>query len=272
METVFDIFTSGLMKPKKTETIPRPSSDTIYEIKYDGGSSVIVRNETGVFLCHAENTMDQLFRYPELRSSLLSLNRGVYVAELCVIDNEHPGGNFSSFLKRQCENQFLISSRSITHPVTAFIHDVLSFEGEKVFQKPLSTRKAILSMITESDRVQHISFFSAPDKILEKKDKLEGIVIKDINSVYTPGKRNGLKYRFNHEETVRCTSFEVWRKSTGEEGIVMISDDNRRINLSGPRITEAKDKISTRGYVDVELCYHEKTSKGFRFVTVKRIL
>jgi ATP-dependent DNA ligase len=264
-----------LMKPKKSETI-LTGENKIYEVKYDGGSALLVKKNGMFQVFHGENPTPVTHRYPELIAESSNLKDGIYVAELCALNAENPGGHFPSYLKRQCENSFKIGLRANLLPITAMVYDVVEFGGKDCSGLSLLMRKQILfdavMGLGVAPHIQLVPFHDSPDPILANKD-LEGIVIKDINSPYLFGKRdNWYKYRFNKEETVKFVSFENWEKKTGEEGIVMITEAGRRVTLAGPRVYEAKDKMEGQGFVMAEIVYNGKTDKGFRFTTVKRIL
>ena len=261
----------SLMKPKKTDTI-LPTGNRIYEIKYDGGSAVLEK-KAGLFqVFHGGNPNPVTYKYPELQAASVTLRDGVYVAELCVLDHGNAGGYFPSYLKRQCENRFQITLRTKTYPITAMVHDIVEHEGHSCTHLPLSERKKLISYLTGSI-IHSVPFWDNPDPVLSLKDSLEGIVIKDLDTPYLFGKRNSwYKFRFNKEETVRFVSYEEWAKKTGEEGLVLITKEGRRVTLSGPRIHQARESMEEKGYVLAEISYNGKTDNGFRFTTVKRIL
>jgi ATP-dependent DNA ligase len=255
-----------LMKPLKSEVLPK-GENIIYELKYDGGSSRIKVKSGKVEIYHGDKNVLQNHKYPELLSELSKLKDGEYIAELCVINKEFPGGDFNKYLSRMCENFFKIRQRSKEYPATAVIHDIVNNDV-------LSERKSILKSIPSSEHVKIIEYYKTEDPILNlhKLFSVEGIVAKDLNSTYQFDKRSGWwKKRFNTEETVKCVSYEDWTKSDGTPGIVMTTDDGKRINLSGPRQQEAKEKIDAAGFAMVEIAYHKVSDKGFRFTTVKRI-
>ena len=260
----------NLMKPKKIDTIPenKESLKYIFEQKYDGGSGVIEKYDNEIKIFHGENPTAVTYRYPEIVKDGMNLKNGVYVCEIVVFDKEGIN-NFDLFQKRQLENKRKIELRSMLFPATAVIHDILKDGKEDVTNMALSDRKKILKeKIFDTNHIRLIEFYDKPDKLLELKDTIEGIVIKEINSIYKFGKRDGwYKYRFNKEETVKCVDYE-----DTPTGIVLITEDGRRINLAGSRSEIAKKRIDEDGEVTVEVSYHRKTGKGFRFAVVKRVL
>lgn len=255
------------MKPKKIDTIPE-GDKFIYEIKYDGGSAVIEKYQDTVKIYHNKNPDPQEYKYPELVEDCLHyLKDGVYICEIVVFNQGI--SDFSLFQKRQVENKMKIQLRRKLYPVTAMIYDVIKVNGQDVTDYALLDRKKILSeRVFDSKHIKIVEYFNKPDKLLRLKDKIEGIVIKDVNSTYKFGKRDGwFKYRFNIEETIKCVSYEVT-----PVGIVLITEDGRRINLAGHRSEIAKRKIDEDGEVLVEVSYYQKTKDGFRFPVVKRII
>ena len=260
----------NLMKPKRVDTIPENNGSLryIYEEKYDGGSAVIEKYGSNVKIYHGENPNPVTYRYPEIVEGALSLKDGIYVCEIVVFGKDGVN-SFDLFQKRQLENKRKIELRSKFFPAVAIIHDILKNFNEDTVDLALNERKKILrDNVFDSNHIRLIEFYDKPDKILEKKDKIEGIVIKEINSTYKFGKRDGwYKYRFNKEEVVKCVDYEDTKV-----GIVLITEDGRRINLAGHRSEIAKKRLKEDGEVMVEVSYHRRTEKGFRFAVVKRIL
>jgi len=256
-----------VMKPLKTKQIPT-GDNYIYEIKYDGGSAVLRKQKGIVEIRHSDNPNLQNHKYPELVKDLKFLKDGTYIAELCVF-NESGVSHFPSFLKRQCENRFKIEQRSKTYPVVAMIYDMTSDNGDDCVEESLLDRKRMLQHnVRESEHIKIVPYYPKPEPVLEQKDVLEGIVIKDLRTPYRFDSRDGwYKYRFNKEETVKCVEYEEH-----PVGIVLKTESGKRINLAGPRSEIAKQKIIDDGEVFVEISYNGKSEKGFRFTSVKRVL
>jgi ATP-dependent DNA ligase len=239
-----------LMKPKSVDTIDSfiKNDKYIYETKYDGGSSVIVKHGNDIQIFHGYNPNLQNYRYPDLIEEIKSnLKDGEYICELCVF--KEGVSYFPHFLKRQLENKVKIKFVKDIYPVVAIIHDIVKNGNDDVTDNALIERKKMLKEnVFDGKHIKLIELYKNPDKLLEQKDVLEGIVIKDINSYYQFGKRgNGwFKFRFNVEEKVKCTKYE-----DTETGIVLITEDNRRINCAGKRSEFARNKILDEGFVFV---------------------
>lgn len=269
------------MKPKKTSEVPK-GSDYIFEIKFDGGSAVIKIEKGKVEIQHGDNPDAQAYKYPELVKELKDSADGTYIAELCVIDDQHMGGHFPYFLRRQCQDFFKIQSRSKAYPITAQIHDVMETEEGDITLKTLMERKErIKKNIKENNHVKIVRFYDTPDPVMAYKGLIEGIIAKRKDSQYRMDSRDGWwKTRFNKRKVITFVKYEDWHKGDGEPevdpsiitGIVMITVDGKRAPLAGPRQHEAKEKINKNGKVDILLEFHEETEEGFRFPVVVDIL
>lgn len=93
--------------------------------------------------------------------------------------------------------------------VGLFIFDCLHINGENIMDKPIKTRRKVLrDNMTEIphrilfSEMQHIT---DPDDLQELMNKvfregLEGLVLKDVNGIYEPGKRHWLKIKKDYLE------------------------------------------------------------------------
>ena len=267
-----------VMKPKKVDEIPIDDK-YIYELKYDGGSAIISKNTyyNGVYIAHSNNADNQVYKYPELAVALSDLPPGEYIAELCVITKDHPGGIINTFQKRQCSNRFRIMQRAKQFPITAVIYDITRDGNHSIETDLLSRKKLLEKKIKPSENVILADYYHSPDALLKMKDNIEGMVIKDIDAPYRFNKRDRwFKYRFNKEETVKFTTYEKWERKNPDgavsSGIVLSTDEGHRVNLPGIRCETAMQKINEKGYVNCEVSYYSKSKDGFRFATIKRVL
>jgi len=264
-----------LMKPKAVtdlEVFQKNIEDYIFECKFDGGSSRIKMHRAEKIplqVLHHINPNLQNHKYPELVTELnTNVKDGDYIVELCVY-NDKGVTDFVQYLKRQTDNRTKIEFRKDMFPIVAVFHDIVKQGNEDIASLPLMERKKILSEnVKQGKHIEISKVYDTPDELLKQQDLLEGIVIKKRNSPYRFGKRDDwYKFRFNMEETVKCISYE-----DTETGIVLITDDGRRVNLAGDRSEIARKKLIDGGVVEVEISYHERTPQGFRFTTVKRVL
>lgn len=88
--------------------------------------------------------------------------------------------------------------------VCLFVFDCLHYNGENLMQKPIKERRKILrhSMVEIPNRIlfSEMKHITDPDDLsglMMKvfREGLEGLVLKDVDSVYEPGKRHWLKVK-----------------------------------------------------------------------------
>lgn len=119
-------------------------------------------------------------------------------SEVLLIDtktgNPLPFGTLGKHKKEQFENA----------NVCLFVFDCLHINGENIMNKPLKERKKILK--EEMKQIENRVMFSELEIINQEEDLqdmmtrvfqegLEGLVLKDVNSIYEPGKRHWLKVK-----------------------------------------------------------------------------
>lgn len=270
-----------LMKPHAIEEkgfnqLLKRKEDFIFEIKEDGGSSKIEKHEGNILITHGSNPNPQMQKYPDLMNDLKNnLKDGVYIVELCVYDDGV--SSFSHYQQRQLTNKIKIDLLKDDLPIVAVFHDIVKNKDEDVTGLPLMERKRILKKnVRETEHLKVIEIYDSPEPILEKRDSLEGIVIKKRDSPYLFDSRQGwYKFRFNKEEIVKCVDYE-----NTKTGIVLITEDGGRINCPNQKKTKfAKEKLKKDGgTLEVEISHHPektKTKKGkgkYRFPTVKHIV
>ena len=262
-----------LMKPKKVNSIEGfNTGEYVFEVKLDGGSGLLVKKDDKLEVYHGSGER-RSYRYPDVRSEGNLLKDGVYACELCVFNDDNVT-DFSLFQRRQVEKNFLIEVRSKRFPIVAMVYDVLFNGKEDVRDYDLLERKKILEKnVVDGNHIRLVEFYENVNPILTMRDKIEGVVIKHKYSKYLCGKRDKwYKYRFNREETVKIIDFEEWSGDNGLDGVILITEDGRRVNLAGRDSYRAKEMLKENGEITVEICYHSKTEKGFRFPVVKRIL
>lgn len=267
------------MKPKKVDTIPVEDERFIYQQKIDGGNAIIDVELPKVTIIHAGvrrgNELawnKRTYRYPELvkeiREGVVLKDDCAYIGELTVLD-EYDTGRAWLFLKRQLESNFQIQRMSKLLPVVYNPHHIIREGDDELFDMPyMDILKMLEHNVKKGNHVQPIPCFDKPDKLLEKKGLIEGIVAKDRYGTYHKGKRVGwFKQKFLKEKTVKFVSFEEQ-----EIGIKLFTDDNKPIHLAGQRVELAIQEIKENGHVIGEIEYYAETSKGFRDCSLKRLI
>ncbi|XP_068246196.1 DNA ligase 3 [Palaemon carinicauda] len=210
-----------------------PSSAMYAEIKYDG-ERVQVHKKGNKFkyysrslkevmphkVSHFKDHIPQAFRHGE--DLILD-------AEVLMIDNNTgiplPFGTLGVHKKAEFQDA----------NVCLFVFDCIHYNGQDLMDKPIRERREILEEhMTEIKN--HIMFSEM--KLIRKKEDLrnmindvlkqglEGLVLKDINSVYEPGKRHWLKVKKDYlndgamADTADLVVLGAWY-GTGKKGGMM---------------------------------------------------
>jgi DNA ligase D-like protein (predicted ligase) len=163
----------------------------LYEVKWDGFRCISVKQGRSVQLwSRNKNALSD--RFPSIVAAVKSLpfTSGVLDGELVALA---PDGR-PSF-------QMLQNSDRNDESVFFYAFDVLHYAGRDLTRMPLVDRKDILnSILNDADaRIRFsASLHGSPEDLiaLARQNKLEGVVAKQMDSVYEPGVRSGKWAKF----------------------------------------------------------------------------
>src|SRR5260370_13638717 len=165
----------------------------LWEIKLDGYRALAVKSPTGVTLfSRRRKSLNRQFPY--IVDALAGLpEETVLDGELVAIDD-----------RGRPEFNLLQNFRAESSRLHYYIFDLLCWKVRDFTHLPLIERRALLkSLVAVKDkRIRTCDYVeAAPNDLLEavREQRLEGIVGKQKNSYYQPGKRSGswIKYRVN---------------------------------------------------------------------------
>jgi len=184
------------IEPMKAKLVENPptTGEWIYELKFDGIRLIAVKRGKKVSLL-SRNENELSARFPEIVEAIKSLP-----APECVIDgevvalDEEGRSSFQLLQAREMEGR--------KSPIYFYAFDLLQFDGKSLIGLPLEARKNILEKVcaaaaTGADRGSAIRYSGAigsdAERLLEevKRRGLEGIIGKQRNSLYEPGRRSG---------------------------------------------------------------------------------
>ncbi|HYF92842.1 MAG TPA: non-homologous end-joining DNA ligase [Symbiobacteriaceae bacterium] len=166
----------------------------LYQVKWDG-----VRNLTLIDGGRARHWSRRLRErtqwFPDLAglARVLHGRRAVLDGEIVVMRDGRP--SFAAVLERDVSGQ-LDTRKLTTAPATLMLFDILEYEEQQLYRRPLEERLELLTrLIPEPDSAwQVVSSFpgsSGPDLFAATtKQELEGVVAKRLGSAYTPGLRS----------------------------------------------------------------------------------
>ena len=166
------------------------------EIKWDGVRA-IAYCRPGRLALQTRNLREVTAQYPEVRrlSRQLGARDAVLDGELVAFDEEGRP-SFSRLQQRIHQtSEAVVRTRAKTHPVTYMIFDLLYLEGRDLMAEPYRRRRELLEELELSGPSWQTPAYStghAKELLAASGERgLEGLVLKRLESAYSPGKRTG---------------------------------------------------------------------------------
>lgn len=201
--TLFHPFGFMLAQPEESAAgiLNTLGAGALADDKYDGIRAQIHSDGRDVRI-YSRTLDDITVRFPEVASAALGLRAGVILdGELVAFrDRILPFAVIQKRLGRRTVSEKLLADA----PVVFFAFDLLAFEGRPLFDVPLAERLELLRGIVSGTtiRLSDQSVVRDAAHLEELFDAAraranEGLVIKDPQSLYTPGRRgkSWLKYK-----------------------------------------------------------------------------
>jgi len=184
----------------KADLVPR-SNQWVYELKWDGMRvlAFVLRGRDGdanQVRLQSSNGRDITNSFPELQAlaPLADLFDGLVLdGEVVAFNGAKP--SFNTLQTRMHVTDPVDAARRAQHtPVLFVVFDLLHLDGHDTMLLPLSHRRALLEQIGDDDPCWTIceQHQDDADGLLQAviDSELEGIVAKNINSTYQPGRRS----------------------------------------------------------------------------------
>ena len=195
------------MLASKRDDVPT-GDEYLYEVKWDGIRALITLDE-GELKILSRNKKDITHLFPELNipDEAFRATAAVFDAEIVCVD-EAGRPNFKQVVSRLHHNsQNTIERASKKHPAFCYIFDCLYLDGRPLVNETLERRREWLLDSVKRDTPYRVS--EVVEEGLElfeatKKLELEGIMAKDRNSKYFPGKRSSSWYKVKVRNTTDC--------------------------------------------------------------------
>jgi bifunctional non-homologous end joining protein LigD len=175
------------MKPRLLEA-PPTAGDWVYELKFDGIRLIAVKNGDKVNLI-SRNGNELAPRFPEVTEAVraLPIEDSVIDGEVVALD-EKGGSSFQLLQAREMERR--------QSPIYYYVFDLLQGAGKKLISLPLERRKTLLATICKgaADSIRFSGEIGGDPHALLREVKrlgLEGVIGKQVGSVYEPDRRSG---------------------------------------------------------------------------------
>jgi bifunctional non-homologous end joining protein LigD len=176
------------MKPKLVEHVPT-TGDWVYELKFDGIRALAIKNGRTIQLI-SRNEKKLNDRFPQIAQAAADFD-----ADECVVDGEVVAMDEEGRSSFQLLQRAELDGKDA--PLAFYVFDLLQLNGHSFINVPLTLRKdALMRMIPPSGDVIRFSGTLGTDaKTLLpeiQRRSLEGLIGKQRDSVYEPGRRSGI--------------------------------------------------------------------------------
>ncbi len=190
--------------PSAEEAMKKFGKEVLVEYKYDGIRAQVHVGRDGVriFSRRLEDVTDS---FPELVEDLRKLGfSAIFDGEILAYRDGRPV-HFTKLQQRLHRKR--IDEKVIKEvPVHYFIFDILMYEGREMMSTPLRDRKKLLESLKLGGRIHLAPIFTAKDpsrveELFNESRKLgyEGLMLKDPDSIYTPGRRGAKWMKLKRE-------------------------------------------------------------------------
>lgn len=195
------------MLARPVEKLPS-SPDYVYEVKWDGIRAIISLDE-GEIRIHGRNGRDLTANFPELLEAETSLRAtsGVFDGEIVCLD-EAGKPLFKEVISRMLQTgEAAVQRARSKHAAVCYLFDCLYLDGRAIVNEPLVRRREWLRDAVRTGGPYRVSeTFDDGDSLFEavRGIGLEGIMAKQRNSAYLPGKRGDAWLKIKTRRTAEC--------------------------------------------------------------------
>lgn len=166
-----------------------------FEYKWDGVRALCFHDGKRLTL-HSRNQLDITRRYPELQDLAVALPKGGTILDGEILALDETGRPSFARLQRRmhAEGTQNIARLAAEVPVWFVLFDVLWADGRSLMDEPYTRRRAVLEELTIAGPAWQITPAhvgqGAAMMDAAKRNGLEGLVAKRLDSVYEPGRRS----------------------------------------------------------------------------------
>jgi DNA ligase D-like protein (predicted ligase) len=215
---------------------PFDSEQHLFEIKWDGIRALTFA-EGGGYRALTRNRQDLKPSYPEL-APLAHLPEGTLLdGELVVLEGGRP--DFSRVLERmQAKTKLRVEALARSAPAQYVVFDLLYLAGKSLLSRPLHERRARLQELLGNLGEARIVFSDGvigPGRTFFEEARtrgLEGLVAKELDGAYLPGKRTRSWIKVKTTRTVPCAILGYVEDERGDltSLIVALEEDGRLVS------------------------------------------
>jgi bifunctional non-homologous end joining protein LigD len=189
-------------------TKPPAGDNYLHEIKWDG-IRAIISLEDGQVRIRTRNHNDVTKQFPELAQADKAFRAtcGLFDAEIVCLDKSGKA-DFKKVIHRLMSNgETTIQKLSKTSPVYCYIFDCLYLDGRTLINEPLVKRREWMRDAIKPETPYRVSEAVEDGEALfeaAREHQLEGIISKEKDGRYLPGKRSDLWLKIKVRNTREC--------------------------------------------------------------------
>jgi DNA ligase D-like protein (predicted ligase)/DNA ligase D-like protein (predicted polymerase)/DNA ligase D-like protein (predicted 3'-phosphoesterase) len=187
---------------------PPDSQDYFYEVKWDGLRAMISLDE-GVIRIRGRKGMDLTKQFPELLipDQAFRATSGLFDGEIVCLDAAGKPDFATVIHRMQQKTEGAIERARTKHQAVCYLFDCLYLDGRAIVNEPLARRREWLEDAIKKDpayRVSQVVEEGPPLFEAVREMGLEGIMAKQRNSTYLPGKRSESWLKVKTQQTMEC--------------------------------------------------------------------
>jgi ATP-dependent DNA ligase len=236
------------------------NGEYLANIKFDGERILAIKNKDDVFILNRAGRIKNKI-YPEIAEQIKELD-GDFILDGEIITSD---GLFNSLQHRSnLSDLSKIEKARTDYPIKFMVFDILFLNGIDLRHKPLKERINLLQN-NFSARLCLVRYQPIDEALsFAKLHKLEGIVIKDMLSVYEGRRsRSWLKLKLFKQADMRAVRYTI-----NNAGLRLEDEGLNAVQCSGNQSDEVKRAIDEKGWCDIVIQYLEKTKDNrYRFIS-----
>lgn len=187
---------------------PPDSPDNLYEVKWDGIRAMVTLDDGGVRI-RTRNQKDITKMFPELLipEQAFRASCALFDGEIVCLDDAGKSVFKHVIHRIQQATESAINRALAKYPAVCYIFDCLYLDGRPIVNEPLVRRREWLTDVIREGTPYRVSEALSEGLELFKAAAqmgLEGIMAKERNSLYLPGKRSPHWLKIKTRQTTEC--------------------------------------------------------------------
>ncbi len=262
------------------EAVGKPAA---VEYKYDGFRLVIHKKgkEISLFTRRLENVTKQFPEVAEYVRQYVKADSAILDSEAVGYDKKTKAYKPFQSISQRIKRKYDIEKLQQELPVEINVFDVLYYNGKSLLNEPFRKRTELIKKIVTSHPLKIIhakQIITDNEKRAEEfyknalRDNQEGVMMKNLDSIYNPGSRVGHMLKIKPEErdldlVITGAEYGTGKRSGWLSSFILSCRDKDKFLEIGKVGTGFKEKISE---AENALSFHELTEKIKPLITEEK--